>query len=121
MYGLVHRKDIFTSVVEAVENGLLAVPSGQMLVSKGDYIATNFDGDQTVVSREYVEAMKRIKIVTNPTDNVKPFVQEHTKEMLQEDGKINKDLMGSLYAEMGEINLNISDEAFNSENEIWSK
>lgn len=84
MYGFVHRKDLIVSKYEALEDGILDTIHGQVIVGKGDHICTNADGDTLVFSPDYVEEMKKVKMVTNPTQKREsPFTEEHFKLMTQ--------------------------------------
>ena len=83
MYGLVHRKDIYTSMRKVYEDSILTTISGQVDVEAGNYIGTNVDGDQLIFSEDYVNEMKQIKAVTNPTHKKAPegFASEYMKQL----------------------------------------
>ena len=82
MYGFVHKKDIYTSMRKVYEDSILTTISGQVDVEAGNYIGTNVDGDQLIFSEAYVNEMKKIKVVTNPTHKMdSPFVSEYMKQL----------------------------------------
>lgn len=92
MYGFVHSKNLMVSIVESYEDSLLDTQKGQELVMKGDFICTDVSGDQLVVSPEYVNAMKKVKIVTNPTQKIQsPFVQEYMRQLNEMDNLIQQE------------------------------
>lgn len=81
-YGWVHRKNIITSMSKVYENSLLDTPQGQEFASEGDWIATNVDGDQLIISEQYIQEMSQIKVVPSTRQKKSsPFVEEYMKQL----------------------------------------
>ena len=100
----VHRKNVIKSYEQIDDSFQLSTIEGDFQGAKGDYVATNLDGDMLILEKEYVAAMKNIEIKPHSTPKVhEGFANEYIKQLKQ----------------MGILNQEESDEYIKGENYGW--
>lgn len=87
-----HKRYIFTSIVKQQEDGVLATLYGEIPFAKGDFIATDIEGNQKIIPRGQEDEYIRVKLAKVDID---------------------KNVMVQGYEEMGKLH--------NEENFSWMK